>query len=246
MDGPLTSPKFITPMKTRPATLRAQFAFTLIELITVIAIIAILMALLFPAMTGAREGARRGKAGTVVRSIVNACKSYSTDYGKYPPVEEARDGGGGSGSDATLSFGDQQGGGCRANNNELFDVLRAINRGANSEHALNKRQQKYFEESKATDPKNPRDGFCDGKEFEGDLQGRLMDPWGTQYCVVLDADGDETIKMGTFYTDQTDPIRFSAVAFALAKDGKRGGKGYEGKLRKEKSNEPPDDIVSWQ
>jgi prepilin-type N-terminal cleavage/methylation domain-containing protein len=234
-------------MKTHPATLGPRFAFTLIELITVIAIIAILMALLFPAMSGAREGARRGKAGTVVRNIVNSCKSYSTDYGKYPPVEEARDGGsGGANSDSTLSFGDQAAGACKANNNELFDVLRAIGRGANAEHALNKRQQKYFEESKATDPKNPRDGFCDGKEFDSEAQGRLMDPWGTQYCVVLDADGDETIKMASFYTDQTDPIRYSAVSFAMAKDGKRGGKGYEGKLRKEKSNEPPDDIVSWQ
>ena len=233
-------------MKTHPATLRTQFAFTLIELITVIAIIAILMALLFPARSGAREGARRGKAGTVVRNIVNSCKSYATDYGKYPPVEEAKDGGGGAGGESTLSFGDTKEGACKADNNELFDVLRAISRGANAEHALNKRQQKYFEESKATDPKNPRDGFCDGKEFDAELQGRLMDPWGTQYCVVLDADGDETIKMSSIYTDQTDPIRYSAVAYALAKDGKRGGKGYEGKLRKEKSNEPPDDIVSWQ
>src|SRR5688500_1250239 len=131
-------------MKTRPVTLRPHFAFTLIELITVIAIIAILMALLFPAMSGAREGARRGKAGTVVRNIVNACKGYASDYGKYPPVQEALDGGGGGGGkgDSTLSFGDQKEGLCKANNNELFDVLRAIARGANEEHALNKRQQK--------------------------------------------------------------------------------------------------------
>jgi prepilin-type N-terminal cleavage/methylation domain-containing protein len=235
-------------MNTRPATIRPQFAFTLIELITVIAIIAILMGLLFPAMSGAREGARRGKAGTVVRNIVNACKGYSSDYGKYPPVPAALDGGGGGGanSDSTLSFGDQQEGLCKVSNNELFDVLRAIGRGANEEHVLNKRQQKYFEESKATDPKNPRDGFCDGKEFDTELQGRLMDPWGGQYCVVLDADGDEVIKMSSFYSDLTDDLRFSAVAFALAKDGKRGGKGYEGKFKKDKSNEAPDDIVSWQ
>ena len=235
-------------MNTRPVSLRPQFAFTLIELITVIAIIAILMALLFPAVQGARESARRGKAGTVVRNIVNACKNYSTDYGKFPPVPGATGGGGGGGAEANqlLSFGDTEEGGCNLENKELFDVLRAINRGANSGHALNKRQQKYFEEGKATDPKTPRDGFCDGNEFEAEQQGRLMDPWGTQYCVVLDGDGDEVLEMVKFYTDQTDELRYSAVAFSLAKDGKRGGKGYEGKFRKEKSNEPPDDVVSWQ
>jgi prepilin-type N-terminal cleavage/methylation domain-containing protein len=233
-------------MKTRPETLRPNLAFTLIELITVIAIIAILMALLFPAISGAKESARRNQASTVVRSIVNACKNYSTDYGKYPPVKAALTGGEGVASDATLSFGDVENAKCNVHNNELFDVLRAINRGTNENHILNKRQQKYFEEKKATDPKNPRDGFADGKEFTEELQGRLYDPWGTEYCIVLDADGDEVVKVTNFYTDLTDDIRYSAVAFSLGKDGKLGGQDYNGKFKKPKSNEAPEDLVSWQ
>lgn len=235
-------------MNTRPVTLRPQFAFTLIELITVIAIIAILMGLLFPAMSGARESARRGQAATVLKGIVNAAKSYSNDYGKFPPVTSAASGGGAGGAasaDSYYSYGESSAN-CAANNNELFDVLRAIDRGANAQHVLNKRQQKYFEEKKATDPKLPREGFADGKDFDDAIQGRLLDPWGKQYCVVLDGDGDEVLKMSSFYSDITDDIRFSAVAFSLGKNGEIGGKGYKGQLRKSKSSEAPEDIVSWE
>lgn len=231
-------------MNTRPATLRPQFAFTLIELITVIAIIAILMGLLFPAMSGARDSARRAQAGTVLKGVVNSVKSYANDYGKYPPITAAASGGGGT-ADMYYSYGEKDAN-CAANNNELFDVLRAIDRGANTKHILNKRQQKYFEEKKATDPKLPREGFADGKEFEESIQGRLLDPWGKQYCVVLDGDGDEVLKLSTFFTDQTDDVRFSAVAFCLGKNGEIGGKGYKGRLRKSGSSEAPEDIVSWE
>ena len=75
-----------------------------------------------------------------------------------------------------------------------------------------------------------------------------MDPWGTQYCIVLDATGNDEIAAADvqkFYKD-LDIIRMSAVAFSLGKDGVIGGKGYEGKYRKPNSSEAPDDIVSWQ
>ena len=241
-------------MKTRPVTLRPQFAFTLIELITVIAIIAILMALLFPAMSGARDSARRSKASTVVRSIVNASKNYSNDYGKYPPIAAAlvaTSGGGGTGasradSNSYYSYGDKDKAKCKVNNSDLFDVLRAIAREPNDDHKLNRRQQKYFEEAKANDVKNPREGFADGKEFPEDIQGQLLDPWGTQYCVILDADGDEVLQLSEFFQDEKEAIRFSAAAFSMAKNQDIGGKGYTGRLRKERSNEAPEDIVSWQ
>jgi prepilin-type N-terminal cleavage/methylation domain-containing protein len=232
-------------MKTHPV--RRTLAFTLIELITVIAIISVLMALLFPHLAAARENARRQDASVTCKNIGNACNQYKNDYGKYPPLTSAKDGD--PAKNGIMSFGDTEAAKCKVNNNILFDVLRAISRGDNQDHVMNPRQVKYFEQKKATDPKNPREGFCDGSEFVGEKQGRLMDPWGGQFCIVLDTDGDDIIDMSTFYTDLSDPanfVRFSAVAFSMGKDSKLGGKGYEGKLRKEKSNEPPDDIVSWQ
>ncbi len=221
-------------------------AFTLIELLTVIAIIAILMGLLFPALSGAKEQARRAAASTAVRNIVNASKSYYNDYGKFPPVQSALVGN--VNASGYYAYGDTSAGGCAVTNDNLFDILRSINRGVNNLYAMNKRQQKYFEMGKAKDPSNPRDGFVDGNEFTKN-QGQLMDPWGAQYCIILDAADAGTIDMSKFYSDlagSQSVIRVAAASFSMGKDNKRGGKGYEGQFRKPSSGEAPDDIVSWQ
>ncbi len=231
-------------MKTHPA--RTSLAFTLIELITVIAIISVLMALLFPHLAAARDSARRQTAATVVRNVVNAANGYKQDYGKYPPVAAAADTT--TAANPFMSFGDKDAG-MMVDNNALLDVLRAIDRGENQDNKLNPKQTKYYEGKKATDAKNPRDGFQDGSEFESTKRGQLMDPWGAEYCFILETDGDEVLDLSKVYTDlkgTDNVIRFAAVGICLGKDSKVGGKEYPGKFRKEKSSEPPDDIVSWQ
>lgn len=236
--------RFSDTRKSLPA--RTSRAFTLIELITVIAIIAVLMSLLFPHLARARETARRQEAATVLRNVVNSCNSYKQDYGKYPPLAAAADG---TSVNPFMSFGDQTDGKCKADNNQLLDVLRAIDRGPNAGHALNPKQCRYYENKKAVDPKNPREGFLDGSEFEPTRQGLLMDPWGAQYCFLLETDGDERLDLSPFFTDlagRDNGVHFSAVGFSLGKDSKIGGPGYPDRLRKENSTEAPDDLVSWQ
>ncbi|HEV8377877.1 MAG TPA: prepilin-type N-terminal cleavage/methylation domain-containing protein, partial [Tepidisphaeraceae bacterium] len=51
--------------------------FTLVELLVVIAIIAVLIALLIPALSGVREQANRIKCMTNLRSIGQAMKIYA-------------------------------------------------------------------------------------------------------------------------------------------------------------------------
>ena len=71
---------------TRPLTLNSQpSAFTLIELLVVIAIIAMLAALLLPALSGAREGGRRVACQNNLRQIGVALISYAGDWnGNFP------------------------------------------------------------------------------------------------------------------------------------------------------------------
>ena len=224
-------------------------AFTLVELLVVIAIIAILMGMLIATFGPTQDTVRRNQAQAQARAIVSACNHYLTDYGKYPAIVGAQD----TATNPTYyAYGDavKTSAKCKAGNSDLFDVLRSNNTGVNADYALNKRRVVYIEQTVARDAKNPRGGFTDGTQFgSGIPQGALMDPWGVQYCIVLDAAGNDRLDLSPFFSDLAGPtsaIRATAVAFSTAKDGAIGGPGYSGKFRPGNAGLRPDDLVSWE
>lgn len=62
---------------------RMDSSFTLVELLVVIAVVAILMTILLPALNGAKESARRLSCSANVRQLLYAHHSYADEQGDY-------------------------------------------------------------------------------------------------------------------------------------------------------------------
>lgn len=240
-------------MKTNPSTsgrtgLRADNqAFTLIELITVMAIIGILMLLLFPAIGVVKDNMRKVQAKNDVMGIVSALKQYYTEYGKYPTVDtgETPD------PNKDIVVGDTNMDAV-ADNSQLFNTLRAINEAPNLDHIYNPRRIVFYENKTVSKPTAPKSGFVDDVGGGTAKKGCLYDPWGIQYFIILDANYDNFIDLKGFYEDfeTAGPggkaPRTTVGAFSLGKDSTLGDKKTGQRKFRLSTSDTADDVVSWQ
>jgi len=124
-------------MKATSQHSKSRSAFTLIEMLVVIAIIAIIAGLLFPAIGKSINAANRRKAATTASSIESAIMLYSNDYGGKLPITSA-----GYGQPDVLLTEDQS--------KNVMIVLMALDEGPNAGHALNPKRKIYFETDQST------------------------------------------------------------------------------------------------
>jgi len=248
------------PLHVRNSSTPRPHGFTLIELLTVIAIIAILMGLLFPALNSAKTSSRKAQARSDETSLVTACMAYNRDYGVYPLNSTNANSGSPAGGGWDTCYGDP-GPHRLYSSADLCNILRAVADTAwNTNNQLNTRQVVYFEPNIARNATNPRGGLVTasngvtGPAGNQIPYGAFVDPWGEEYIVFLDANYDGSLSIPPpnepyteaaaywFYSNSPPNsinVNSGVAAVSLGADlqwGTAGNSIFQGS----------DDIASWQ
>jgi prepilin-type N-terminal cleavage/methylation domain-containing protein len=194
---------------------RNRAAFTLIEMIVVMLIIATLTALFMGAATSAFDRARRTQAKNDVTQLVTAINAFYTEYGKYPVPSAVA----GDAFYGTLPTGVPLPTGCSnaGTNNVLLDILRGI------DTTNNPRTIVFLSPGGAKNTTPPRGGIvATGQPFAG----QYFDPWGSPYAIEIDSGYDNQVTNPYSDLDGSagaSPVRQGAIAYSYGKNGTLGG-----------------------
>ena len=228
--------------------LRTLAAFTLIELLTVISIIAILAALLLPAIAKAKEQAQKRKAQLEVSKIAHAIHTYESEYSKFP-VSSAGPANATSAAGAVLAtaggpedftygttFNRPNGAPVNvavpgvtyvANNSEVMAVLLDVESWPatpsvptiNKGHVKNPQKTQYLNAGMTTDTNSPGVGS----------DGVYRDPWNNPYVITIDLNYDEKAR-DAFYRNP---------AVSQDQSDTTGNRGLNGLIKRKDSNGTP-------
>ena len=69
-----------------PGPARSRHAFTLVEVMVVIAIIGVLAGILLVALGSAKEAARRSRTQSILQGFASACDAFALEHDRYPGV----------------------------------------------------------------------------------------------------------------------------------------------------------------
>jgi prepilin-type N-terminal cleavage/methylation domain-containing protein len=204
--------------------------FTLIELLVVIVIIAVLAGLLFPAINGAQNQAKKVQAKNDLIQVVTAVNAFYTEYGKYPLAT------------ADTIYGPEG-----VSNADLFYTLRAVASGANASNAVNTRQIVFISPPNVKDQTQPKSGIAPVAVTVNGISipiGSLVDPWGTPYNVKIDGDYNNQVTNPYPDTDGSagaNPLGFGVIGWSYGRDQTKGS------LNPSSPNfKNSDDVISWQ
>jgi prepilin-type N-terminal cleavage/methylation domain-containing protein len=204
-------------MKTIPQrTLPRRKAFTLVELLIVIAIIAILAAMLLPVINVAEQHAKKTQAKLECSNIANAIQEYESDYSRFP-VSSAVQASGFTNftygntfqtpSGTPYAVGSSINGGSILTNSDviaiLLDLTNYVNGfnsdgwTANTNHMKNPKRSIYLSN---THPSGWDMSMLGKSVPQPGIGNDLVyrDPWGNPYVITMDLNEDNN-AVDSFY-----------------------------------------------
>jgi prepilin-type N-terminal cleavage/methylation domain-containing protein len=172
---------------------RSVPGFTLIEMLVVIAIIAILAGILLPVLASAKEKARVAQAKTEVRNFAAAIVAYQGDQSVYPT--SADDPNAKNAQDATYTT-----------NATAVIILLDLDTPPNEGHRRNPQKHVYLNAKMVNNTSLPGISRIDNI---------FRDPWGRPYIITLDLDYDNKCHDSILNIDVPAPV----LVWSLGRDG---------------------------
>jgi prepilin-type N-terminal cleavage/methylation domain-containing protein len=197
---------------------RFKSAFTLVELLTVIAIIGILAAMLLTVFPAVIKTGKITKAKLEMADIVNAIEAYDSDYGRFP-ISSSEQSAAGT-NDFTVGAMLPLAPISLDNNSNVVAILMDLTvypngtPTANVGHAKNSKQVKYLNAKisgydPASNNPNPPGGV--------DNNGIYRDPWGSPYVITMNTSRNEQGTSDILYSlrsvSQNPPASTNASGF---------------------------------
>lgn len=190
--------------------------FTLVELLMAIGIIVILAAISIPTALSAIKKAETAKAQAEMTALVTALKNYESTYG-FLPFHFKKSSNTSPATDGEVQPGDYS---------DFIKVLQGENLDIKG-RKMNPRKLAFL-------------------EIQGNTKGVYEDPWGNDYTVVIDGDGDGKIiqEQDDWKYYQLKVEKDSDNKYALYQSILIISKGPDGEMGDDKASLARDNVLS--